>query len=151
MVSTYAGDGNVGPRDGPMLLASFNQPRSIVVDSTDGMIYVAERACIRKINPHTGQFVATSSLSSVCMTPCHLSFMVTVDPYFICLGMVTTLCGSGSETIADAFGASVTNQSRGFQSMALDGNGRLIIAQHNHHTKCFRKVSLAKGMYCLLH
>jgi ABC-type branched-subunit amino acid transport system substrate-binding protein/sugar lactone lactonase YvrE len=52
VVSTLAGDGEAGHRDGPVAQAQFNAPTDVAVDAA-GVIYVADSRnnCIRAISP----------------------------------------------------------------------------------------------------
>lgn len=50
-VTTFAGSGAVATTNGTGLLASFNTPRGLTIDSSSGILYVLEEAgrCVRKV------------------------------------------------------------------------------------------------------
>ena len=56
-MTTVAGCGREGLRDGPAASAEFNYPRSLALDEARGLLYVAdsENECIRAIALSKGE------------------------------------------------------------------------------------------------
>ena len=105
MVSTLAGSGSSGFKDGRGTEAQFYSPWDVTVDA-DGNVIVAERnnLRIRRITPD---------------------------------GMVSTLAGSGTEGFQD--GRSAEAEFYSPSGVAVDGDGNVLVAEFDGH--CIRRIT----------
>jgi ABC-type branched-subunit amino acid transport system substrate-binding protein/sugar lactone lactonase YvrE len=106
-VSTLAGDGQRGYRDGPAAQARFNGPGGVAVDR-QGNIYVVELFGNR-VRRITADGLALSGVE----------------------GTVSTLAGTGTPGYADGSGS--TAQFSGPESLAVDDRGNVYVADSSNH------------------
>jgi sugar lactone lactonase YvrE len=148
IVSTIAGSGEYGNDDGEALLASFQWPSGIAID-TAGNIYVADRLnySIRKIGKDG--MVTTMNLSSG-MYPASVALDATGNIYatdqthhkiqkISPQGDVNTLAGSGDEGFYD--GAGTEASFRNPTGLTLDADGNVYVTELNNHS--IRKINSA--------
>lgn len=146
MVSTIAGSGEYGNNDGEGLLASFQWPSGLAID-TAGNIYVADRLnySIRKIDKNG--MVTTMNLSSG-MYPASVVLDAMGNIYatdqihhkiqkISPQGNVNTLAGSGDEGFYNGTGTEASF--RNPTGITLDADGNLYVTELNNHS--IRKIS----------
>lgn len=155
MVSTLAGNGQVGSSDGAGSVAQFNNPEGVATDST-GNVYVADtdNQTIRKITPTgtvstiagtKGQAGSTDSAGGAPLfyTPVALTTDTAGNVYVADAnndtirkitpnGAVSTLAGAaGQAALADGTGSAARfNYPNG---IALDAAGNLYVTDANNH------------------
>ena len=155
-VSTLAGDGYPGSKDGAATSARFSSPVSVAVDSK-GDVYVADQNnhSIRLISggkvstlAGTGKsgFKNGAAASSQFDTPSGIAVDSSGKVYvadqnnerirLISAGQVTTLAGSG--TMGQLDGGAATAQFDSPIAVAVDNKGKVYVADQNNH--CIRVI-----------
>ena len=149
LVTTLAGNGNIGATNGNGTLASFNGPSGLAVDAT-GNVYVADAGnnLIRKITPAgivstlAGTVVAADTSNTITNEPVFSGpsgvavdasgnvYVADAGNNRICVinqaGAVSTLAGKGNSGATDGAGASATfNNPTG---VAVDLTGNVFVA-----------------------
>jgi sugar lactone lactonase YvrE len=170
VVSTLAGSGAEGFADGAGTVASFREPRGVVVDSS-GHVYVADSLnhAIRKISPSgvvstlaggtygfadgAGRVASFSNPAGVAVDSSGHAYVADMENHTIRKispsGVVSTLAG-GTYGFADGAGAAASfNWPDG---VAVDGSGHVYVADRKN--RAIRKISpggmvrtLAGGSY----
>lgn len=152
IVTTIAGDGTIGLKDGPALQARFNEPIGIATDASNN-IYVTDWAnhCIRKLSGGTVStlagtgatgFADGTGTSAVLNYPLSLTLDLEGNIYFsdwenhrirklTTTGVVTTIAGNGSAAYTEGIGTSaMLNRPWGIE---IDAMGNLYVADENNH------------------
>jgi streptogramin lyase len=152
-VSTLAGTGEEGHKDGEGTVARFNQPYGVVVDG-DGNIIVADmhNHCIRKITPkgHVSTLAGTDKKGhrdgegtvaqfnyprGIAMDGDRNVFVADQNNHRIRKitpqGQVSTLAGTGEGSHRD--GAGTVAQFHCPRGVAVDGNGNVFVADTFNH------------------
>jgi sugar lactone lactonase YvrE len=153
VVTTFAGSGSIGSADGMGTMASFSYPSGVAIDSI-GNLYVADRSNhkIRKITSTgvvttlAGSGVQGSADGAGVASSFRTPLGVAVDSagnVFVAdsgnhkirkitsTGVVSTLAGSGSIGSADGMGA--MGSFRYPNSVAIDSNGNVYVADRSNH------------------
>ena len=161
VVSTYAGDGKAGYKDGAAADAEFNNPEGLTIDNA-GNLYVsdAQNNVIRKITPAgivstyagTGASGYVDGLSSlaqfngpidVCADDSGYIYVSDFTNQYIRKisfdGIVSTIAGDGYFGFADGIGAAA--QFNNPVSIKIDKEGNLIVADQSNSS--IRKVTPA--------
>lgn len=166
-VSTIAGSGSAGFKDGSGTASHFNFPRSVATDST-GNVFVADGSNhrIREITPAgivstfaggggldftNGQLAKASFKSSEDVAVDSTGNLLVADTGNHAIrkvtpaGVVSTLAGSGASGFADGTGTAATfNSPRG---IAIDSNGNVFVGDTGNHA--IRKITPAGGVTTL--
>jgi sugar lactone lactonase YvrE len=154
-VETFAGDGKAGGTDGPLKTAQFHNPHSLAL-SNDGRILVADKIGnrIRRIDPAAGTVTtlaggAKGSKNGSCSAaqfngPSGLvefptGYVIVADHYNRMIRVVNlaggcsvdTLAGSGTAGSTD--GTLLKTQFGGPEGVAVDLQGRLLVADTDGH------------------
>ena len=166
-VSTFAGSGNVGLKDGDVATAQFDMRYGIAADIA-GNIYIADGGnnCIRKITPDgmvktlagsgvigkangTGkaaqfyfpQGLAVDAAGNVYVADIFNNQIRKITPD----GVVSTVAGTGNAGNAD--GPGNTAQFNAPAGIAIDANGNLLVTDFNNGT--IRKITTAGNVKTL--
>ncbi|MDB4904195.1 MAG: hypothetical protein JWQ63_3476 [Mucilaginibacter sp.] len=157
-VSTFAGTGKIGSANGPVLIATFNQPRDAAVDLNGNIYVIDDNNTIRKVTPagivvpfagsgilgfadgigSAASFGYPSSLTvdksgNVYVADNNNHAIRKITPS----GVVSTLAGNGTKGFSNGIGASATfNYPDG---IAVDTYGNVFVA--DQFNWCIRKIT----------
>lgn len=146
VVSTFAGNGVSGQKDGPALQAEFYLPIGITVDEDDNVFVFQDGGTIRKITQ--AGIVSTLSLGQNYGSPGGIEsdkngklYFVTKDTYKVlertASGAISLVAGTGQQGYHDDVGANAIFSD--LSDLSIDAAGDLYIADIGNY--CIRKIT----------
>ena len=158
LVSTFAGSGVAGNKDGPVNTAEFNGPIAVAIDA-DNTVYAIEAARVRKISSGVVSTLAGSttsgyaegpgasarfeSLYGIAVDDQHNVFVsdVTRVRKITTAGVVSTFAGSGTAGYLNGTGAAA--QFYSLSGMSIDAANNIYITDQNPAATSIRKITPA--------